>query len=295
MEQDPLSQPISKKSFPAWASIAVFFILCSIFSGIFSMFLFIGYALVYGEPGATDASSIKLGTVMLTEIILLLGVLLSAGIVLFIEKRSFSVLGLLLKGHKMDIIYGALVAGILYAVGFGCSWVLGLVEVKGIHFDAGDLALSWLFFLTVALAEEIAMRGYVLGRLLRTSLNKYLSLFISSLCFALLHIFNPNVAVLPMINLVLAGMLLGATYIYTRNLWFPIGLHLFWNWIQGPILGYRVSGNDFGTSLLSLELPENNVWNGGEFGFEGSLVCTILIIVATLIIFRWGERKERNL
>lgn len=294
MKQYNLSQFSSKKSFPAWASIPVFFILFLILSGIFHMFLFAGYTLVCGKPATADLLSNGLWVVLLGEVTMLLGILFSAGVVLYIEKRSFSVLGLSLRGHGMDIIYGALVAGALYAVGFGLSWLVGLVEVTGLHFDAGDLALSWFFFLLVALAEEIMMRGYVLGRLLRTPLNKYLSLFISSLLFALMHIFNPNVAVLPMVNLVLAGMLLGATYIYTRNLWFPIGLHLFWNWIQGPVLGYRVSGNNFGTSLLSLKLPESNVWNGGDFGFEGSLVCTVLMIVAMLIIFRWGEKKERS-
>ncbi len=62
-----------------------------------------------------------------------------------------------------------------------------------------------------------------------------------------------------MLNLLLAGMLLGASYLYTRNLCFPISLHLFWNWIQGPILGYQVSGNNFTTSMLTLRMPEENV------------------------------------
>ncbi|GAA6422420.1 hypothetical protein K090096B2_18220 [Bacteroides fragilis] len=63
----------------------------------------------------------------------------------------------------------------------------------------------------VAIVEETMMRGYVLGRLLRTRLNKFISLLISSLLFALLHLMNPNVAFLPMLNLVLGGLLLGAS------------------------------------------------------------------------------------
>ena len=90
----------------------------------------------------------------------------------------------------------------------------------------------------------------------------------------------------------LAGMLLGASYLYTRNLCFPISLHLFWNWIQGPILGYQVSGNNFTTSMLTLRMPEENVLNGGAFGFEGSLICTVLMIVFTILIVWWGEKRE---
>ena len=79
-------------------------------------------------------------------------------------------------------------------------------------------------------------------------------------------------------------------YLYTRNLWFPISLHFFWNWIQGPVLGYEVSGNRFCETLFSLRLPANNLINGGAFGFEGSLVCTVLATLFTLFIIWWFEQ-----
>ena len=87
-----------------------------------------------------------------------------------------------------------------------------------------------------------------------------------------MHIFNPEIAFLPMLNLLLAGMLLGASYLYTRNLCFPISLHLFWNWIQGPILGYQVSGNNFTTSMLTLRMPRRKRTEWRSLGFEGSLI-----------------------
>lgn len=136
------------------------------------------------------------------------------------------------------------------------------------------------------------MRGYILGHLLYTRMNKFLALLLSAALFAVLHIFNPGIDFLPLLNLLLAGVLLGASYLYTRNLCFPISLHLFWNWIQGPVLGYQVSGNNFMSSMLSLHLPEENVLNGGAFGFEGSLICTVLMIVFTLLIIWRGEKKE---
>ncbi|MCQ5209123.1 CPBP family intramembrane metalloprotease, partial [Bacteroides thetaiotaomicron] len=73
------------------------------------------------------------------------------------------------------------------------------------------------------------------------------------------------------------------------NLCFPISLLLFCNWIQGPILGYQLSGIDFGTSLLTLHMPEENVLNGGAFGFEGSLISTVVIIIFKIFIVWWGE------
>ena len=127
---------------------------------------------------------------------------------------------------------------------------------------------------------------------LASSIGTGITAMVTSALFALLHIFNPEIDFLPMLNLLLAGMLLGASYLYTKNLCFPISLHLFWNWIQGPVLGYEVSGNNFISSMLTLHLPEDNVLNGGAFGFEGSLICTVLMIVLTILIVWWGEKRE---
>lgn len=223
---------------------------------------------------------------------MLLAVLTAAVIMLRLERRPFSDLGLSVKGHAKGLWYGFLMAVLLYLVGFGLSLVMGEVEVSGFQFRPLDLLGALLFFGLVALFEEILMRGYILGHLLHTRLNKFLSLFISAALFAFLHIFNPEIAFLPMINLVLAGMLLGASYLYTRNLCFPLSLHFFWNWIQGPVLGYQVSGNNFMSTMLKLHMPEENVLNGGAFGFEGSLICTVLMIVCTILIVWWGEKRK---
>ena len=203
-------------------------------------------------------------------------------------------------GYRRGVVFGLLLFGIgalLFipgaAVGSFSAFLLCLFIIGcGFKFEPVNLLGSWVFFLLVALFDEILMRGFILGRLLHTRMNKFLSLFISSALFALLHIFNPEIDFLPMLNLLLAGMLLGASYLYTKNLCFPISLHLFWNWIQGPVLGYEVSGNNFISSMLTLHLPEDNVLNGGAFGFEGSLICTVLMIVLTILIVWWGEKRE---
>ena len=72
-------------------------------------------------------------------------------------------------------------------------------------------------------------------------------------------------------------------------------LHWFWNWLQGPVLGYEVSGMDSGETLLTLRLTGSDLLTGGSFGFEGSLLCTVLLVVGTLAIvgyYEWRGRKE---
>lgn len=273
---------------PVWVCILLFSVGFFVCMGVYSGISY-GFLLIFQKGEVQDSGLVYY---IVAEASMLLSVLTPALILLRFEHRPFSDLGLTVRGYSKDFLYGTLLAILLYLLGFGLCLALGEVEVTGVRFDPLNLLATWAFCLLVALTEEIMMRGYILGHLMYTRLNKFLSLFISSVLFALLHIFNPNVAVLPMLNLVLAGMLLGASYLYTRNLCFPIALHLFWNWIQGPILGYQVSGMELGTSVLQLHLPEDNVINGGAFGFEGSLICTGLMIVFTILIVWWGEKRE---
>jgi len=288
MAADNIVEKKEPERLPVWTCIPLFIVVFFVCMGLYGILAQGFLSLVLGvearHPGMVGYILLEGG--------MLLAVLTAAVIMLRLERRPFSDLGLSVKGHAKGLWYGFLMAVLLYLVGFGLSLVMGEVEVSGFQFRPLDLLGALLFFGLVALFEEILMRGYILGHLLHTRLNKFLSLFISAALFAFLHIFNPEIAFLPMINLVLAGMLLGASYLYTRNLCFPLSLHFFWNWIQGPILGYQVSGNNFMSTMLKLHMPEENVLNGGAFGFEGSLICTVLMIVCTILIVWWGEKRK---
>ena len=109
-----------------------------------------------------------------------------------------------------------------------------------------------------------------------SSFNKYVALVLSSLLFAILHIFNPNTSAIGMINLFLAGILLGVSYIYTKNLWFPVALHFSWNFFQGPVFGFHVSGLDMNAIIIQ-KPQEEQLFSGGTFGFEGSILATVCL------------------
>ena len=220
------------------------------------------------------------------EALTLISVFLSAWVVWRVRKVSLAVWGRSLALRRKDVLAGILLAVVLYAVGFGISLLAGAVEVAGVALNLSTLFISLGFCLLVAITEELALRGFVLERMLQGGVNKFWALFLSAALFSLIHIGNPNFDFLSFINLLLAGILLGSSYIYTRNLSFPIALHWFWNWIQGPVLGYEVSGNKFCDGLLTLHLPEANLINGGAFGFEGSILCTVLMIAGTGVILK---------
>lgn len=288
MEQrENLLLPERKKGFLAAGCLVLYFVCFAVLNMLWA-----------GCVSAALPSSMMDSFPFLFYLSLETGILISALVpayilLVYVEQRPFSELGLTWRGQWRSAVAGFLFALFLFITGFCISLATGAVRVVGVHFDPADLLLSFLFFVLVALAEEIMARGYVLGCLLRMGMNRFLALFISSLFFALLHIFNPSISFLPMLNLVLAGFLLGSVYIYTRNLWFAISLHLFWNWLQGPVLGYEVSGNNFVSSLLALRLSGSELITGGGFGFEGSVVCTILVVMATAGIIGWFEKKKK--
>ena len=239
-----------------------------------------------GKEGAD-----KMFYFVLSETLMLIGIFLSAWIVWHFRGVSLTGLGRSLAIRKKDLLSGISLAIVLYAVGFGVSLLAGAVEIAGVVFNPSSLLISFVFFLLVAITEEFALRGFVLERMLQGGVNKFWALFLSATLFSLVHIANPNFDFLSFINILLAGILLGSSYIYTRNLCFPIALHWFWNWIQGPVLGYEVSGNKFCDGLLTLHLPETNLINGGAFGFEGSILCTVLMVAGTAVILKMFRKN----
>lgn len=211
----------------------------------------------------------------------------------FIDQTPFISLGFHLKNRWKDIIFGIFLGFIIMAFGYAILIQLSEINFTSYLIETKSILLSILLFTSVSIMEEVLCRGYILGQLLEVS-NKYVALIISSVVFTALHSLNPNMSTIPVLNLFLAGILLGITYIYTKNLWFPIALHFSWNFFQGPIFGFEVSGQTF-YSVIQQTRIEDNLINGGSFGFEGSLLATFLMLISIFLIDQYYRRKSRLL
>lgn len=271
------------------ADIVLFYVIGT----LITMFLCVPLFLIQKALGMEMLEG-SLPSLFLERLLMLVGYLSAAVLVLRWRKLPLSLLGMSLKGRGKDLLAGLGVAVLLYAVGFGTSLLIGTVEIASVQWVPRDLLGTLLFFLLVAVTEEVMLRGFVLGRMLSAGMNRFVALFLSSALFSAMHLFNPNFALLPFVNILLAGCLLGASFLYTCNLCFPVVLHWFWNWLQGPVLGYEVSGMDSGETLLTLRLTGSDLLTGGSFGFEGSLLCTVLLVVGTLAIVGYYERRGRK-
>ena len=271
------------------ADIVLFYVIGT----LITMFLCVPLFLIQKALGM-EMQEGSLPSLFLERLLMLVGYLSAAVLVLRWRNLPLSLLGMSLRGRGKDLLAGLGVAVLLYAVGFGTSLLMGTVEIANVEWVPRDLLGTLLFFLLVAVTEEVMLRGFVLGRMLSAGMNCFVALFLSSVLFSAMHLFNPNFALLPFVNILLAGCLLGASFLYTRNLCFPVVLHWFWNWLQGPVLGYEVSGMDSGETLLTLRLTGSDLLTGGSFGFEGSLLCTVLLVGGTLAIVAYYERRGRK-
>ena len=127
-------------------------------------------------------------------------------------------------GFKIDFYKGLLAGTVLICSGFILLTVLNLTLIDLTYFSFYDQIFYFFLFTIVSLNEEIAIRGYILHNL-SSSFNKYVALIISSLVFMIMHLGNPNIGILPLVNLFLAGIFLGIYTIHKNNLWFaPLSL-----------------------------------------------------------------------
>lgn len=216
---------------------------------------------------------------------------------IFIDRRSMASLGLGFPGHGQESAIGFFVGPALMGLLSILLMATGHLQWVDITPDANALMISLGMVVLIAFSEELVFRGYVLSNLLESfasaSGGKWIALLLSALCFAIFHFTGPGINPLAFANLFLAGILLGINYIYTRNLWFSICLHLSWNFFQGPLLGSHVSGLSMPT-LLQTEMKGDWLITGGEFGFEGSVLNTGLSLITILVLALAFERKYNN-
>lgn len=220
----------------------------------------------------------------------LLGTLLVVWIFMkYLDKEKFINLGFNTKDRLYEFIIGIVIGAFIMTAGYLLLLFLEEINFLRMIFDFKEIIISILLFSIIAITEELLFRGYILKNLM-ISLNKYIALIVSSILFYLIHGFNPNIDLFSLINILLAGILFGISYIHTKNLWFPIALHLSWNLFQ-TIFGFNVSGQK-AYSLIEFSITENNMINGGDFGFEGSILSVIAMLVTIVGIEIYYRRQK---
>lgn len=214
-----------------------------------------------------------------------------------LDKQSIESLGLTLNSQTwIDILTGIAITllqmGLIYLL---MSW-LGWITFEGFAWKLDPMSLvvknTLLFFAIFVLVgwnEEVLSRGYHL-QTIASGLNLFWGVMISSAVFGLLHLNNPSANLSSTMGIFIAGIFFAYGYIRTKQLWLPMGMHLGWNFFEGVVFGFPVSGLEI-YPLVRIQVYGPELWTGGAFGPEAGLIVTLALIVGTVLIYLYTSNR----
>ncbi|KOA19013.1 CAAX amino terminal protease self- immunity [Clostridium homopropionicum DSM 5847] len=208
-------------------------------------------------------------------------------IFLKLSNKKFKEIGLVsIKENYRKFLWGSAIGAASMTVIFFCLLISNNATLENSLLQPNfTINVFWgiILYIVVSLSEEIMCRGYIQTTLYQMRMP-YLAAVISSTIFAFLHLGNPNVKILGIVNIFFIGLLLSYMYIRTKNLWMPIGYHFTWNYFQGNIYGFPVSGTTQSIGIYNIDTIKENIITGGSFGPEAGILATIVISISFVII-----------
>ncbi len=214
-----------------------------------------------------------------------------------IDKRDFVSLGFKFSGQAwQDLLLGICIPGIMMGFIFVIEWSFGWLTFEGFAWQVDPLSdvftnalIVFLIFILVGWNEELLTRGYHLQTIASGS-NLGWGIFLSSAVFGILHLGNPNATWLSAIGILFAGLFLAYGYVRTGQLWLSIGLHIGWNYFEGTVFGFPVSGLDV-YRLTHITVDGPVLWTGGTFGPEAGFIVVPALLLGTGLI--WAYTRGR--
>ena len=209
------------------------------------------------------------------------------------NKMTAEDLGLKKKNFIKNYPLGLLVGFITISLSLLITYVFGGAKYVGVVIEQPVLLIFFfLGFLIQGFEEELLCRGFMMNGLSKTR-SMFFAVLFNSIFFALLHLGNDGLGVLPLFNLFLAGLSFSMMALYFDDIWVASGAHSMWNFAQGNFYGFLVSGTDMGPSVFRFELTGNDLISGGAFGLEGGIGVLIVEII-TIIIFYFSYKKKQR-
>lgn len=211
----------------------------------------------------------------------------------FLQKRKLSSLGFVRKGCGKQYAGGIAIGFILFSAAVLLCVVTGSVHLTG----SGSFAVSTFLlfaagYMVQGMAEEVLCRGYFMvsvGR--RYSMTT--AVIANSVAFAALHLLNPGIAPLAIVNLILFGVFASVCFIKTENIWMVGAIHSVWNLVQGNVYGIKVSGMQTQCTVLSASMTKGReLINGGAFGLEGGLAVTAVLLAGIAGFYFYKGKAE---
>ncbi|MGD8998444.1 MAG: CPBP family intramembrane metalloprotease [Anaerolineae bacterium] len=227
----------------------------------------------------------------------------------FLDRRPFASFGFHLdRDWWIDFGFGLGLGTSLMLVIFLVELAAGWVNVNGTLVTTGPdasflpaILVPLVTFLAVGLYEELWFRGYQLrnlaegltGDLVSPQAAIVIATLLTSAVFGAVHALNPNASTRSTLNIALAGIKLATGYLLTGELAIPIGLHIAWNFTQGNVFGFPVSGTGVrAATFIGIEQGGPDLWTGGAFGPEAGLLGLGAMVLGVLLTVLWVRRRS---
>lgn len=295
------NMPIKSNKFIAIILALIFPLLSQLFVSIILIPFIIIYTLI--NINKYESNSELINSLVNNPIILLIStlscILFYYFMVKLIHKGKLSSLGILFKKENLKEYAIGFLAGIgLFAIAAILIYATGnsTFSFTGISISVlPTFLLLIIMWIIQGAAEEVTMRGYTLP-VIGKCINVPIAIIVSSAYFSIMHLGNPNVNTISLLNIFLVGVLFAIYSLYSGNIMGACAMHSAWNFAQGNIFGFSVSGlGNFGVNIISSTYSENTIINGGEFGPEGGLAVTIACIIGILIfIYLMYKKNSKN-
>ncbi len=218
----------------------------------------------------------------------------------YFDKRStLNIAGINLnKTWYKEFVIGVLIAAFAMGIIFSIQILTGTIDILGfawhhasIRFWVYPLFLFFLHMVCVGFYEELIHRSYLLPNIkegftfknINTRIATIIAVLLSSCVFGFVHGLNPHVTLLAILNIILAGVMFSIPFIFTGRVAYSMGMHFSWNFFEGGIFGFKVSGFSVHKSLIQIQQHGDPVWTGGTFGPEGGLIGTIGLLILTSV------------
>lgn len=238
-------------------------------------------------------SSFSSITSLANTIGMIISVLLGAFVLCKMSHITFSDIGLNKNGSIKDIFIGAGIGIAMISTVVFVILILGGIKLEYIFSpkNIGGLLTALVFFMFQGTWEELIYRAYMMPHYEKV-MGKTWAIIVSSIAFTIFHGLNPNLQVLPLVNIFIFGVLFAVIYIKKGSLWIVGVCHGIWNFLQGHFFGSEVSGNAVTASIFhSIPQTGKNLISGGSFGYEGSIITTIMGIVFILVVLKFVKKR----
>jgi membrane protease YdiL (CAAX protease family) len=258
---------------------AIFFIICALPFLLIAQFQFVSQLIIHSNTLAVDIVSEIITVVMvISALLMVLQVFKYYDFkAIFIVKRN--IFSGFAKGSLIGFTLLCLCSLIAFLTG-NVSFVFGKISIL--------IFIGYIFFyILVAIFEEFLFRSFPL-LVFSERYHLITGILLTSLLFGLAHFWNPGFTWLAMLNITLAGVLFSILILAKRNIYWAVGFHFGWNFTQGTLLGYKVSGTD-GPGVLNAKPLGSTYLSGGNFGIESSIYCTFAMLI--LIVFLLARYK----